>query len=105
MINSNFQFINGDSIHSFLQTMIPQAVEIIKETYLEHDALKTVNPKSYFLRFPDKPSARIIALPAALNFGKKISGIKWIASYPENVSHGFQRASAVIILKDRKSVV
>ena len=100
MINSNFQFIKGDSIHSFLQTMIPQAVEIIKETYLEHDALKTVNPKSYFLRFPDKPSARIIALPAALNFGKKISGIKWIASYPENVSHGFQRASAVIILND-----
>lgn len=100
MSNSNFQLIKGDIIYSFLNEMIPQAVDIIKETYLEHNALKTVNPKSYFLRFPDKPDARIIALPAALGFGKKISGIKWIASYPENVLHGFQRASAVIILND-----
>ncbi len=100
MIRSNFKLVKGGIIHSFLHGMIPQAVDIVKEAYLAHDALKTVNPNSYFLRFPDKPSARIIALPAALNFGKKISGIKWISSYPENVQHGFQRASAVIILND-----
>jgi len=100
MINSNFKLIKGGAIYSFLSEIIPQAMCIIKETYLAHEEEKTINPNSYFLRFPDKPSARIIALPAALNFGEKVSGIKWISSYPENVQRGFQRASAIIILND-----
>lgn len=74
--------------------------ELIRATYLAHESGETINPDSYFLRFPEKPNARIIALPAAITSVPSISGLKWISSYPDNVLQNLQRASAVIILND-----
>jgi ornithine cyclodeaminase len=74
--------------------------DIVKEVYIRHGQNFTVNPPSYFLRFPDKESSRIIALPALITQNPRISGIKWIASNPNNTKIGLKRASAVIILND-----
>lgn len=80
---------------------IEEILRIVEDAYRQHGSGQTVNPPSYFLRFPDKPDARIIALPAALSRGESaVDGLKWISSYPRNIESGLPRASAVLILND-----
>ena len=98
-----FHVVPGNVIKAILSELRVQTIDIVAETYLAHERGETVNPDSYFLRFPNDPSSRIIALPAAIasrNEESAISGIKWIASYPNNVKSGIPRASAVLILND-----
>ena len=75
-------------------------MELVEATYRLHGTGDSVNPPSYFLRFPDRPSSRIIALPASIGGELRVDGLKWISSFPENVAAGVPRASAVLILND-----
>ena len=75
-------------------------MELVEATYRLHGAGDSVNPPSYFLRFPDRPTARIIALPASIGGQVRVDGLKWISSFPDNVAAGIPRASAVLILND-----
>src|SRR5207253_9340060 len=75
-------------------------IDVVRDAYLAHARGQTVNPDSYFLRFPEKPDCRIIALPAYLGDGFHVAGLKWIASYPGNVQRGFPRASAALVLNN-----
>ena len=92
--------IKGQTIHAIIDGQVPRCIEVVRDAYLAHGEGRTVNPPSHFLRFPDKPNSRIIALPASLGAEAGVSGIKWIASYPDNIRQGFPRASAVLILND-----
>jgi len=103
MKTQNFNVVTGESVERILYSNIFEVYDIIKNTYAEHEKKNTVNPNSFFLRFPDEEATRIIALPAALNFSPKIAGIKWIGSNPKNIEEGKERASAVIILNDYKT--
>ncbi|MDQ9130019.1 2,3-diaminopropionate biosynthesis protein SbnB [Serratia fonticola] len=98
-----FEVITGDFINKVIATSRRGIIDLIQQSYLTHHQGKTENPDSYFLRFKNKPEARIIALPAAisdLEEGTSVAGIKWIASYPRNIEANLQRASAVILLND-----
>jgi N-[(2S)-2-amino-2-carboxyethyl]-L-glutamate dehydrogenase len=90
--------INGKTVSDTIREHRAECVNVVREAYLAHADGRTVNPDSYFLRFPDKPDCRIIALPAYLGNGFDVAGLKWIASYPGNVQRGFPRASAVLVL-------
>ncbi|MDE9453245.1 2,3-diaminopropionate biosynthesis protein SbnB [Xenorhabdus bovienii] len=96
----SFNIVCGYFIKSLLEKSHYDVADLVVKTYIDHEEKKTINPDSYFLRFPEKDNARIIALPAAISGGDKISGIKWIASYPDNLEYNLQRASAVLILND-----
>jgi N-[(2S)-2-amino-2-carboxyethyl]-L-glutamate dehydrogenase len=96
----SFFVVSGGVISQLLSTGHDDVVAVVREAYLLHGNGQTINPDSYFLRFEDKPDARIIALPAALKGRSPVSGLKWIASYPSNVRANLQRASATLVLND-----
>jgi N-[(2S)-2-amino-2-carboxyethyl]-L-glutamate dehydrogenase len=95
-----FAVISGTQVQQALQGSEKQVVELVEATYRLHGAGDSVNPPSYFLRFPDRPTSRIIALPASIGGDVRVDGLKWISSFPENVAAGIPRASAVLILND-----
>jgi N-[(2S)-2-amino-2-carboxyethyl]-L-glutamate dehydrogenase len=95
-----FAVISGTQVQQALQGSEKQVVELVEATYRLHGAGDSVNPPSYFLRFPDRPTSRIIALPASIGGDVRVDGLKWISSFPGNVAAGIPRASAVLILND-----
>lgn len=96
-----FSVISGAQVDRILTGEQKHLVELIEAAYLWHGAGDTVNPPSYFLRFPDRPDSRIIALPASIGGDVGVDGLKWISSFPANIQAGIPRASAVLILNDQ----
>jgi ornithine cyclodeaminase len=95
-----FAIVSGKTVHSIVFGDIEGCMGVVRAGYLAHGAGRSANPNSYFLRFPDRPTARIIALPAYLGDAFDVAGLKWISSFPENVAQGLPRASAVLVLND-----
>lgn len=97
-MNFELAIINGKTVSEIITSRREECIGVVRDAYFAHADGHSVNPDSYFLRFPDKPDCRIIALPAYLGGGFEVAGLKWIASYPSNVARGFPRASAVLVL-------
>lgn len=95
-----FSVISGRAARDIISRHRREIVREVRQTYLAHDSGQSINPNSYFLRFPDKLDSRIIALPAYLGGHHNIAGIKWISSFPANITRGEPRASAVLILNE-----
>jgi ornithine cyclodeaminase len=95
-----FAVISGGQVQRALAGHESEIVGLVETTYRLHGAGDSINPPSYFLQFPDRPSARIIALPASIGGDIRVDGLKWISSFPENVAAGIPRAAAVMILND-----
>ncbi|MFK0297480.1 2,3-diaminopropionate biosynthesis protein SbnB [Streptomyces sp. NPDC090442] len=95
-----FAVISGAQVQNVLHGHAHHIVDLIEATYRLHGTGETINPPSYFLHFPDRPTSRIIALPASLGGTTPVDGLKWISSFPTNIEAGIPRASAVLILNN-----
>lgn len=96
----DFHVISGSVARDLISATRPAIVDTVRAAYLTHHDGESINPNSYFLRFPQKTDSRIIALPAYVGGDYDVAGIKWIASFPGNVQRNVPRASAALLLND-----
>ncbi len=95
--------VAGDEVLELLAGREEEILAAVRAAYELHAEERTVLPHSSFLRFPGRERERIISLPAYLGGERETAGIKWIASFPENVHRGLDRASATMILNDMET--
>lgn len=98
-----FDIYGAIEVQKWLRANPCKVFDIVRSTYVTYHSGKAESPDSFFLRFNDDPHSRIIALPATLEDQKPVAGIKWVASFPRNLEQGLDRASAIVIVNDRKT--
>ncbi|WP_438348035.1 2,3-diaminopropionate biosynthesis protein SbnB [Paenibacillus sp. FA6] len=92
------KYLNDDHIKA-IGINWTKLIEVIESTVSTIDRGEYEQPLKPYLRFRD-PSQRIIAMPAFVGGNTEMCGIKWIASYPDNLRKGLPRAHSTMILND-----
>lgn len=72
-------------------------IDIIEEAVKCLDRGEFAQPIKPYLRYRDLKN-RVIAMPAFMGGSFDTAGIKWIASFPDNIKKGIPRAHSVVIL-------
>jgi ornithine cyclodeaminase len=98
MDSSDILILRGHDVRQLLQGQEAAILSAVRRSYEVHRSGESFLPHSSFLRFPNGPGDRVIALPAYLGGEFDTAGIKWISSFPGNINRGIERASAVVIL-------
>lgn len=97
MSSSNLLLLRGNEIEQLLTGQETTILESVQRAYQAHAHQQTIMPTDGYLRFPGKEKERIIAKVAYLGGDFELAGIKWIASFPGNIEHGMERASATLM--------
>jgi ornithine cyclodeaminase len=98
MLDEDLLILRRREVDALLAGQELEIIRRVRAAYEDHGREDSSLPHSTFLRFPRNPNNRIIALPAYLGGESEIAGMKWVASFPANLSLGLERASAVIVL-------
>jgi 2,3-diaminopropionate biosynthesis protein SbnB len=105
MRSGDLLLLRGDEIVELFRGREAEIVAAVKAAYLTQEQGDVSMPNCAFLRFPENDTDRIIPKPAFLGGDFQIAGLKWIASFPTNLSRGMERASATLILNSTESGV
>lgn len=89
-------YINNDDIRK-IKLDWSKVIDVIEKASSCLDNNDYSQPIKPYLRYGD-PKNRIIAMPAFIGGEFNSAGIKWIASFPDNIKHGIQRAHSVTVL-------
>lgn len=89
--------VPGPDVAAILDGEEAEVMAIVAAAYAAHERGESVVPHSCFLPLPGDRN-RAIALPAYLGGERAVAGVKWIASFPENVARGSARASGLVVL-------
>lgn len=103
MDNGDVLILKGEEVRSLLQGREAELIQVVRRAYIAHANGNISLPHSTFLRFPDDPGNRIIALPAYLGEEFELAGVKWISSFPANIDKGLDRASGILLLNSART--
>jgi 2,3-diaminopropionate biosynthesis protein SbnB len=92
------RILGREDVASILAGRDAEVAELVRQAYRLHESGRTSVPHSTLLRLNGASGNRIFALPAFIDGSEPVAGIKWIASFPANIAHGLERASATIVL-------
>ncbi|MEM7168493.1 MAG: 2,3-diaminopropionate biosynthesis protein SbnB [Planctomycetota bacterium] len=92
--------LGSADVRQILSKSRSQIVDVVRSAYVSYGRGQACVPHAPFVTSSDGlgERARIIALPAFLGGETNRVGIKWIASFPDNLERDLPRASALMVL-------
>ena len=96
-------YLNNSNIHE-IGIDWQKNIDVIEESVALLHQNKFVQPIKPYLRYGDLTN-RIIAMPAYIGGNIEAAGIKWVASFPQNITSNIPRAHSVLILNEANTGV